>query len=84
MASRGNHNHRTTAPTLDFLMSTNVSRLQVSGHEATHTQCRKICSRMDTTHFASCASRLGRILNSFAGGYFCRERPTGEVVLAGS
>ena len=79
MASRGNHNHRTTAPTLDFLMSTNVSRLQVSGHEAIHTQCLKICSRLDPTHFASGASKLGQILGSFAGGYFRRGLPTGEV-----
>jgi hypothetical protein len=84
MASRSNHNQRITAPALDFLMSTNVSRLQVSGHEATHTQCLKICSRMDTTHFASGASKLGQILGSFAGGYFRRELPTSEVALGGS
>jgi hypothetical protein len=79
MASRGNHNHRITAPALDFLMSTNVSRQQVSGHEATHIQCLKICSRTDATHFASGASKLGQILSSFAGGYFRRGLPTGEV-----
>jgi hypothetical protein len=46
-------------------MSTNVSRLQVSGHEATQTQWLKICSRRDTMHFASCASKLGQILVTY-------------------